>query len=284
MTKSFRNRARTPVGMDGARLGALFVAVAGLVLATPDGVQGHSLPAQDRVQAPAADRPSETERLRFPAPVDVPLATPQNLETIRDGTSKTLMLGEKRTQGELEGCSAPADAGLSALGIDTRSPVRVAPLGEDRIEVRIVSRRDPRCMLIGTFVGWPSKVEAPHDEDAAGKTVHPGVYILEVGDATRGGTSGRVRILGPADMEDRARRGTLRWLRIEVLPGRLADVLARADRQGTNPAGRLRFVAADGRQLAIEVPNLKITFGAADDPDRAVRAELRFPHAVMREQ
>lgn len=285
MTKGLRNRARIPVYMDGARPGALFAAIAGLVLATPVDGQGHLPPAQDRLPAPAAaERPSERERLHFPAPVDIPLATPQRLEAIRDGTSKTLMLGEKRTEGELEGCSAPARASLSALGIDTRSPVRVTRLGEDQIEVRIISRLNSRCMLIGTFMGWPSKVEAPYLDDAARKTVHPGVYILEVGDATRGRTSGRVRILGPADMEERARRGTLRWLRVEVLPGPLADMLARVDREAANPAGRLSFAAADGRQLAIEVPNLKITFPAADDTDPAVRVELRFPRAVMREQ
>lgn len=248
-------------------------------------------------------RPTPTaERVRFLSLVRVPLASaPQQLEALRDGTSNTLMLGERRTGGRLEGCSEPATASLSALGFDSRSPVQARLLENDRIEVRVASRLDPGCVLVGLFTrGWPAKWEAPSHKDAGDKrvdpldiyvthdqpeplpgpkTFHPGVYIFEIGDPTGRAVSGQVSVLGPADFEDQARQGTLRSLQIEA-SGALAAALAEMDREGTASWGRLRLSSRDGRPLAIEVPNIKVTISMADTPE-SVRAELRFPRVTV---
>ena len=309
------------------RRGVLLGAVAVSLVAAPTWGQ-EPADNQDRASNPPG-RASETERLRFLSLVHVPLSPtlqkvegmklePQKVEAIRDGTSFTILLGERRTEGRLEGCSAPAarsegirdarppyGASLSALGFEPQSPVRAQPLDDGRIEVRIASRADPECTLVGLFTRvWPAKWETPTPKGDAGKKsvkppdvyvthdqteplpgpkpLHPGVYIVEIGDPTGESVQGQVRVIGPADFEARARRGDLRTLVVEA-SGSLAETLVAAAQGGRTLSGRLHFTISDEGPITIEVPNLEVTIGMTDTSE-PVRVELRFPHVIVQDR
>jgi hypothetical protein len=131
----------------------------------------------------------------------------------------------------------------------------------------------------------PPDVYVTHDQTEplpGPKPLHPGVYIVEIGDPTGESVQGQVRVIGPADFEARARRGDLRTLVVEA-SGSLAETLVTAAWEGRTLSGRLHFTSSDGRPITIEMPNLKVTIGMADKSD-PVRAELRFPRVIVRDR
>lgn len=144
----------------------------------------------------------------------------------------------------------------------------------------------PAWALLGALIGvWLVPGSAvgqeprPADAVAVGSA---GSYALEFTPVGGASVAGPVRVLGPPDLEERARSGTLRSLRIELPAGELRDALDRAARSRRSDAagGRGTLRSSDGRTIMkVEVPNLKLTASVADAGPW--RAELRISSVAV---